>query len=319
MNKTLLIYFGKSQYGKPCRIGEIFNVAQASYFLGKEMGFEDGNIYLEWPHIKYNTTFGCDNRYFYLKPIDGCLPINFIHTHDIKRLSSTFFNTINLEKPNIFYDGCMPCSNSEKDSRKAHIPINYLNYYFLKYGKRPEIILPQKPHKFTILFHCRYSYYSEARNVEFEQIKELVSFIRKNFKDITINVAGDMYKPEMQPTKTLFDKVYNPFVRTLNLFINTVNNSDIIIGPQSGVADVANMIGKPIIMINSIDLENGTELEWGSNQYWKNLGKKDGEKHIYGKNCYTWKGEENYLNFPIGKPIDYVKIMEFIKKRYENK
>lgn len=309
MNKNVLFHFGPSELPRPCRIGEMMSLAHACYIRGKELGYTDNHIFMEWTPIKYNSDKGIENKFFFNKPANTILPIHFIFQNE--SVSESLPILINLNKPNSFYEGCPPYSIGE---RKSYIAYNYLNKYVEENKVDPEVIIPSEHKKFTVLIHIRWSYYSQERNSDLDMMKKMISRLRKEFGDkISLNCTGDVYKKELNDIFKFdeFDNVYTPKIRNLDEFFDLVNKSDIFIGPSAGVNDIARIFGKPrIILLGNLNIDNGTEF--GTKSYWDNIPKRFGDKK-YGDSSFSWENPDKRILF---KDDDIQCIIDFINKWY---
>lgn len=310
MNENVLFHFGLNDLPRPCRIGEMMSLAHACYIRGKELGYENNHIFMEWPPIKYNINKGPANKFFFIKPKNTILPIHFVSS--IEELSLSSLTVIDLNKSNSLYDGCPPYSIGE---RKSYLAYNYLNKYVEENETDPEIIIPSGHTKFTVLIHIRYSYYSQDRNTDLGVIENLIIELRKKFANkILLNCTGDVYKSELKDIFNLnmFDNVYSPKIRNLDEFFDLVNKSNVFIGPSAGVNDIARIFGKPrVILLGNLDIDNG--IGFGTKPYWKDIPKRFGDK-AYGESSFSWENPDKRIFFKDGEDTQH--IVNFIYKYY---
>jgi len=278
----ILFYFGK-QFNSAIRFGEMVSVAHSCYFKAKELGYTDNNIYIEWTRVEYSYP---QAKTFFSKPQDGYLPIKFLYNNEIN--INEFDTCIDLDKEDVFFKGCPPFNISEKKRYSEGVD-DYLNKYYNDTKERPIFkVNKDKYDKFRILFNYRKAIYSTFRNVNDNKIIDLFELFKtKENKDIEFNITGDV---SQTPTEFLnnFKNIYHPFIRNPTKLFKIINNSNLIVGASSGLADTANLFGIPTIQIDMPRQEKGKPVHF-SREYWKTLS------HNFGYDRYSWLDKDRYI------------------------
>ena len=283
----------------------MMSVAHACYFKAKELGYEDGDVYVEWTKVEYSTNHG---NFFYFKPKDGYLPVKFLWMNEIE--FDEFDEVIDLDKENVFFDGCPPYNLNRKNRYSPGVD-DYLNKYFKDTGKRPVFQIPKETYdKFRILFNLRNSPYSTQRNISVDTLYDLCKQLKEKYKDkIECNLTGDVDNLSDDMAKE-FINVYRPFLKDLNKLFRILNNSNVVIGASSGLIDTANLFGVPTIQIKIPHKEKG-RIAYHTKEYWSKLS------HHFGSHRYEWIGEENYITCYEENMPSQEEITSFIDKYYQ--
>jgi hypothetical protein len=281
--KNILFYFGK-QFNSAIRFGEMIGISHACYFKAKELGYTNNNIYIEWTKVEYSYP---QAKVFFSKPQDGYLPIKFLYNNEIN--INEFDTCIDLDKENVFFKGCPPFNISEK-KRYSEGMDDYLNKYYNDTGERPIFKVDKdKYNKFRILFNYRKAIYSIFRNVNDNKLTDLLKFFKdKKNKDTEFNITGDV---SLAPKEFLnnFKNIYNPYIRDPSKLFRIINNSNLIVGASSGLADTANLFGIPTIQVDMPRKEKGGNPVHFSRDYWKTLS------HNFGYDRYSWLDKNRYI------------------------
>jgi hypothetical protein len=148
------------------RFGEVANLFQGCYFRGKELGYNDGDIYFEWPmKVQFNNEYR--KQIYFPCPKYSILPIKFINRKDVVL---TEFNEIkNLVDKGVFYEDSLPLyigdQNNPSIQHQNYLgPMDYLNKYYYETGRRPIFEIPKDNTNKYILFHFRNTIWSTYRN-----------------------------------------------------------------------------------------------------------------------------------------------------------
>ena len=81
MDKLILFRIGQDWQHR-IRFGEVGQLFQSCYFRGKELGYKDNTIYLEWPlKVAFNNQY--QSQVYFKCPKYSILPINFIERKDV--------------------------------------------------------------------------------------------------------------------------------------------------------------------------------------------------------------------------------------------
>jgi hypothetical protein len=300
MNKILFRIEGE-QFA--IRFGDLISVIRGCYFKGKELGFEDNNIYLEWPknvryttkqHFKYHLSHDIDAEYTKC-PIDTILPIKFIENPILE----DYNNIIDLNKSNCMYDGCPPIF-TPNDDRKKNFQIfwSYTNKYYLETGVRPIFNLGKdKSIEPYILVHDRRGLLGTVRNPKPEVTLGILKYLKRKYgnkykiyrcgesiEDEIIKI--EQYSKSIENFKrtldyTIFTQIENltdEFItnKDISEFIKIVNNCSMFVGPNSGPYELALSLNIPVLHFDnkkvffaSIKKEGDiySEFNWTNNMH----------------------------------------------------
>lgn len=277
------------------RFGEIFELTRVCYFKGKELGFEDNHIFLEWP----------DNVIFYNKikyefPGYSVLPIGFVEKGSYK--DSDYDKIVNLNDVGSLYENSAKfCNNGKRNSIQL---FNYSNKYFLETGVRPVFnIEKQKKKRDYILIHTRKLVDSNYRNTDTKLLFQIYKEVLEDYK-----VKYDIYSfGDIQ----FIEDSHIGYTGNINRFIRLINNSKLVIGNPSGPNCYAIGLGIPFIEIDTNNQNKPTNFGWYSEEFWKSI--KDG---IYGKSAFDFVDKDKlsivYKDNPTEVKIQMVR--EFLKR-----
>jgi len=283
------------------RFGEAGHLLQSAYFCGKDKGYTDGNIFLEWP---LKIAFNAEYRYrVWMKcPSYSILPIKFIERGSISL--SDFDEIVDFTIPNSMYDGY---PQMYKDGRQNHIGfMNYLNIHFYNTGKRPIFKIPRdKLDNPYILFHIRIADWSEYRNPDLKVFRDLIPIIKEKY--------GDRYEIWKcgEPQRILdrqFDFVAPYYRDDVNQFFKLINNASFFFCSNSGPNVYGEMFDVPMIELEASEHDKyGKEGE--RTAIWWNRKGGLGDRY----NDWRELGKD-YLVYWKGKGYDEKELLEFTEK-----
>ena len=306
LNKKKILFRFGSDIQPLTRFGEIVLLYSACYFRGKELGYEDGNIFFEWPtNMEYEIH--C--------PKNTILPIEFIDTNDIN--ISIYDRVINLTDTGVFYEDSSPLFKISNPLRRDHYAfLNYFNKYYIQYNKRPIFNIDKdKVKEDYILILTRNVNYSEIRNSNKSTYIHMINLIRKRYKNYKLYRCGEIspYEPEFN---SLFD-CYFKHSTNFNDFLRLMNDCTLYMGCDSGPINYAYSFGKPIVQ-----LDISKTVDWG---YLKDtyVGMGDFYSKKFWKNCLQGKygdtvdyhiDKNTYLKLFRGDKIHENVVYDFMDK-----
>jgi len=305
MNKNILFAIRRERQWK-LRFGELAYIIQACYYKGKELGYEDYHIFIEWP-LNYMFSDIRGNRIDIEFPeSDSILPIIFINR---KNSYDEYDQILYLDDYGTFYEDSPPLYE-EKEGRKVHSHmsfLNYLNKYRMENNKSPHIELKMtnidKPY---ILFHIRYTpFHNTQRNSDFFRYKELVKIVKEHYGDkYEYWQTGEHYKP----LNKYFDKLIPYYNNDINKFISIVNNSSFCITPPSGPDCWMEMLNKPMILMDIPLVEKNGKPPARGKEWWKQA------KGVYGDSMHFWRDKSKYMMIQKNEDLNKNNIIQFMDK-----
>ena len=301
MSKTALFRIGP-EFQHRMRFGEVIELYRACYFRGKQLGYEDGYIYFEWPQkIAYNGNYS--NKDYFKCPTHSILPIKFID--NLSTNSIKFDKIYDLCQPNIFYDGNKPFYESTIQKKNYESHLGYLNKYFMDTGERPIFNIPKdKIDKPYILFHVRIATWSTQRNPDLNKYIEVVNMFKEIYKDKYEFVkCGE----PCRGMNRLFDKII-PYYEELDDVIKLFNNSSLVVCADSGPNAIAWGLGIPIFIIDCPHFSRGEIVNYHHPNFWKQFGGEIGETP------YDWMDRNKIKVFYKGNVINKEDIISYTGK-----
>lgn len=283
------------------RLGETTCLIQASYFRAKQLGYDDKDIYFEWPQ---KVAFSSDYRkgVYFQCPRETILPLNFINRDEVNL--DDYDEVIDFCIPDSLYEGFTPLYDGDADMPSMQVIsnigfMNYINKYYYDTGKRPEFHIPKdKLEKECILFHIRIADWKQQRNPNLSIYKHMIKLIKESYMD-----KYDYFKIG-EPCRGLdgmFDSVFPYFNDDYNKLLKIINNCSLFICCASGPNSVAEMLGTPFIQIDSLLGDKGFRTE----EFWKR------HEGVIGKTGSDWMDNNRFLIHFKGNPLDKDKILEF--------
>ncbi len=324
-NKKIVFYIGQP-YQHRMRFGETADLFRSCYFRGKYLGYEDGNIFLEWPRkVDYRNVVYDDQhpgyiiRDFYKCPSHSILPIKFLKKGDYDR--DEFDEEVDLTKPDAFYDGCPPLYEKmdidynleDKDIKKSLINqkklymgyLGYLNKYYLDTGERPIFnIKKDKLDKPYILFHVRIAGWSTYRNPDLDILYKIIKIIKYRY--------GDKYEywkcgEACEKIEEICDRTF-PYHKELDDFLKFINNASLGVCCNSGPNVFLWGLGVPSLEVESPKYVKGNSLGYHMPGYWK---QKNG---TMGKEILDWLDKDKLKVIYKGYPFKRKDILSYTDK-----
>ena len=296
-SKTLLFRFG-SKIQPITRFGEIDILSRACYFRGRELGYDKGNIFFEWPsNMQYQS----------ICPKKTIIPIRFVKSSDIDE--SSYDKVINLTDSSIFYENSLSLYNDENPIERHHDAfLNYLNKYYIDYKKRPVYHIKQDELKEPyVLVHIRKLDYAITRNSDIPKYDSILKLLRERYNGYKTYGCGESSR---------FDKCFD-YSLDFNKFLKLMNNSSLFIGCSSGPIQYAYCFDKPIIEIGIPKTINWSPIQnkyIGMGDYFSKKFWKYGLHGEYGDTIDYYMDKEKYLKLFAGDVVDKKKLMEFMNK-----
>ena len=304
-NKKILFRIG-SDHQFRLRFGEFGSLFHTAYLKGKDLGYEDNNIFIEWPlKIAYSGEYKDYTSYkrFMKCPSYSILPIKFIEREDVNL--GDYDRIVDFMKPNSLYDNSPPIFDLDRSKRYTTGFMNYLNVHYSNTGNKPLIPLEKdKIEKPYILIHVRIGNWAEYKNPNLRWYLDIYKWLREEY--------GDKYEiwKTGEPFRVLdrkMDFVAPLYWDDINKFIKLVNNSSMVICAPSGPHIFATMFDIPFIEIGN-PKKKGNEPADRTEEAWKS-------HNGIGKTPIDWRiMNEDYAVFWGDEPLEKERFMEFTNK-----
>jgi hypothetical protein len=209
------------------RWGEVSPFFQAAYFRGKDLGYEDDEIYFEWP-----LRVACDSLAkqgdYVVCPKESIFPFHFIEKKDVNL--EEYETIIDFLERDSFFEGSMPIQENKVHTlgqRNYVSPYEYLNRRWYNMDERSVFNIPkdnlEKPY---ILFHYREADWSLYRNVDPRTTRKLLEVIKERYGDKYL-----YYKTgeTQRILDRLFDFVAPNYKYEPNKFFKLINNASFMV------------------------------------------------------------------------------------------